>query len=138
MKTLSCLSLLVVGLGFAVGCGGAPSDDSLPGDDAANAEGTVSAQACPITGCTGDGYPITLTLSCSPNYPFIGLQITNNTSTSVPSGATITYTAKYSYHSSVTGTTSGPLASGATKNVWVSPIGSDDPVSCTATAKWYL
>ncbi|PTL77058.1 hypothetical protein [Vitiosangium sp. GDMCC 1.1324] len=137
-QTLKCLSLVAVGFGFAVGCGGSP-EDTLPGEDATAAEGTVSAQACPIDGCIPEEKPVTLNLKCVPNYPFVGLEITNTSATTaVPAGATIKYTAKYLYHSSVTGTASFALAKGQTKTVWVDILNGDDPVSCTATATWYL
>ncbi|WNG34753.1 hypothetical protein F0U60_14580 [Archangium minus] len=141
LKTLKCLSLLAVGFGFSVGCGGAPTDESLPGEDAVPSEGTVSAQACPIDGCPGPGddeEPITLSLKCVANYPFVGLEITNTSTTvSVPADATITATVKYGYHAAVKRTLAGPLAKGQTKILWVDPIGSDYPLSCTASALWY-
>nr|QKW93801.1 hypothetical protein [Vitiosangium cumulatum] len=136
-QMMKCLSLVALGFGFAVGCGGSP-EDTFPGEDATAAEGTVSAQACPIEGCNPpeDPDPITVTLKCVPNYPFVGLQITNTSAYAVPSGVSIKYTAKYLYHPTATGTTPGPLAKGQTKTVWVDILNGDDPVSCTATATW--
>jgi hypothetical protein len=109
-----CLPLLCL----TAACGGAPEESS-------------SLEAMTIT-----PVPIRAKLTCSPNYPFYGLQITNIGSYPVPAGVNISYTAKFANGAQVSGSTPGPLDPQQLRNVWVAPINGYDPVSCTASASW--
>jgi hypothetical protein len=123
------LALSAVLLGVMAGCVGAPAE--------LDEEESVGEESQAILPPDEDPKnPISVTVSCSPNYPFVGLVFKNNSTHDIPSIAKVSYTALNGTVTPYTGSFFGPILKGATKTVWVQPVGGHDPLSCTAKANW--
>jgi hypothetical protein len=141
-KELLC-AISTMALSMLTGCVAMPIEESDAETATADTE-AVGEVAQAIDDDPGGGtIKKTVTLSCSINWTEMfkpKAAIKNTSAFVVPDDAIISYTVVHAFGSpaSFTGSTTGPLAKGATEFVYLTHSGSLSADHCTAKATWEL
>ncbi|WP_437979108.1 hypothetical protein WMF11_24295 [Sorangium sp. So ce295] len=130
-----------------VACVGEPLDSDLGDEAAIDDTELVGEDAEAIVGPGGEqgggGITRNVPLACSITYPSmfnVTASIKNTSIYAIPDYAKLSYTVTHYYGSPAPfyGSTTGPLAKGATKNVSLSHQGALDAYGCSAKASWTI